>query len=309
VLVDVMLPAYGDGSLVREAIASVRNQRDPGWRLTVIDDGVTTSSGDGLEAWLAGLGDSRIRYLANAARLGINRNFQRCADEATDEWVVIMGGDDRLLPHFVAEVHDVAASFPGAAWIHTGATIIGADGQPLRPLVDRVKRLTAPRVRGRRVMGGEDLAVSLLRGNWMYFPSIAFRRTELQRHGFRPGYDLVLDLDLYLRLLRHGGDAVLLEQPGIEYRRHPAGLSSARADDGSRFDEETAFFAETFASMRAAGWPRAARAANLHWTSRLHALCKVPGLLAAGNRRTAGSMLHRALAVTRREPATRVGAR
>jgi len=304
-----MLPAYGDGGLVREAIASVLNQRDPGWRLTVIDDGVTVSSGDGLEAWLAGLGDSRIRYLANPRRLGINRNFQRCADEATAEWVVIMGGDDRLLPHFVAEVHDVAASVPDAAWIHTGATIIGADGQPLRPLVDRVKRLTAPRVRGRRVMGGEDLAVSLLRGNWMYFPSIAFRRAELQRHGFRPGYDLVLDLDLYLRLLLHGGDAVLLEQPGIEYRRHQAGLSSARADDGSRFDEEAAFFAETFASMRAAGWPRAARAANVHWTSRLHALCKVPGLLAAGNHRTAGSMLHKALTVTRPGPATRVGAR
>ncbi len=292
---DIMVPAYGDGPLLREAIRSVLAQDDPGWRLTVIDDGAAMEHG-ALAAWLHELADDRVRYLANDERLGINRNFQRCVDEARADLVVILGADDRLRPGFLPLVRELAAAHPDAAWLHTGATIIDQDGAPAMPLADRVKRWTAPRIVGSRVMGGEDLAVSLLRGNWMYFPSVVFRREWVQKHGFRRGYDIVQDLDLYLRLLLAGGSAVLSGRPGIEYRRHAASLSSAGAGDGTRFAEETAFFVEAAADMTAAGWPRAARAARRHWTSRLHALATLPGLVAAGHRGTAGVMLRTALA-------------
>ncbi|HEX2298904.1 MAG TPA: glycosyltransferase, partial [Pseudonocardiaceae bacterium] len=237
-LVEVMVPAYGDGVLLRETVHSVLRQQDPHWRLTVIDDGVAAGPAGDLAPWLAGLDDSRVRYLANPKRLGINRNFQRCVDEASAELVVILGGDDRLLPDFVGRVREVAEAVPEAAFVHTGAAVIGPDGTPQRRLVDRVKRLAAPAVWECRVLGGETLAASLLHGNWMYFPSVVFRRDVLQRHGFRTGYDIVLDLDLYLRIIFDGGQAVLLGRPGVEYRRHGASLSSAQAKDGTRFAEE-----------------------------------------------------------------------
>lgn len=295
-----MVPAFGDGALLRETVQSVLRQHDPGWRLTVIDDGVAAGQDGALEPWLTGLGDARVRYLANPRRLGINRNFQRCADEARAELVVLLGTDDRLLPDFVGRVRQVATDVPDAAFVHTGAVVIGPDGQPARPLADRVKRLTAPAVRDRRVMGGEQLAVSLLHGNWMYFPSVVFRREVLQRHGFRPGYDIVLDLDLYLRIIFDGGQAVLLERPGVEYRRHGVSLSSAQARDGSRFAEELGYFAEIAGLAAAAGWRRAARAARWHLTSRLHTAAKVPALLAAGDRRTAVALLRTATSRARR---------
>lgn len=304
-----MVPAFGDGALVRETVASVLCQRDHRWRLTVIDDGVSAGRGGALAPWLTQLGDDRVRYLANPRGLGINRNFQRCVDEARGELVAVLGADDRLLPHFVGTVREVAAEHPDAAWIHTGAVIIGDDGQPTSPIVDRMKRFSALGVRGRRVVGGEVLAASLLRGNWMYFPSAAFRREVVQRHGFRPGHEIVLDLDLYLRILLGGGRAVLLEQPGIQYRRHAASLSSSQAVDGSRFAEELAYFAEVAAVLEGAGWPRAARAARRHWTSRLHAAVKVPGLLAAGRHRTAASMARIAVAPTPPAPTCIRGAR
>jgi GT2 family glycosyltransferase len=279
-----MLPAFGDGALAREAVTSVLGQHDPHWRLTVIDDGVAAGRDPGLGRWLVGLGDDRVRYLVNPTRLGINRNFQRCVEESTQELVVILGADDRLLPDFVGRVRQLAERFPLAAFIHTGARIVDAAGRPAMPLVDRVKAVTALRVRGDSAqVRGERLAASLLRGNWMYFPSVAFRRDVLIRHGFRPGYDVVLDLDLYLRILADGGAAVLVRRPGIAYRRHPASVSSAGAQDGTRFAEERAFFAEAAARFDALGWPRAARAARWHLTSRLHALRTLPGLLAAGH--------------------------
>jgi glycosyltransferase involved in cell wall biosynthesis len=266
-LIDIMLPAYGDGSLVRETIASVVAQDDPRWRLTVIDD----APGD-LKSWIAELGHERIRYLPNDRRLGINRNFQRCADEATSDLVLVLGADDRLLPDFVRRVHAAAEQHPDAAMFHTNATVIDENGDPAMPLADRIKRVVS--IRGGVVTGGERLATSLLHGNWMYFPSVVFRREPLQKHGFREGFDIVLDLDLYLRILLDGGRVVLFDRPGIEYRRHAASLSSATAGTGARFDEERDYFAETAAAMAAAGWPRAARAARWHLTSRLHAAAK-----------------------------------
>lgn len=306
-----MVPAYGDGALLRETIDSVLRQHDPAWRLTVVDDdarrGGTHGAARGgdddaarrggeLAAWLADLGDDRLRYLPNRTRLGINRNFQRCADLARAELVVLLGADDRLLPDFVGRVRRAAAEVPDAAFIHTGATVIDQHGRPALPLADRVKRIATPPISGRRVMGGEDLAASLLHGNWMYFPSVAFRREVLQRHGFRPGYDIVLDLDLYLRILLAGGSAVLFAEPAVEYRRHRGSLSSAQALDGSRFAEELAYFAEAAALAEAACWPRAARAARWHWTSRLHSVAKIPGVLAAGDGRTAAVLLRTAAA-------------
>jgi glycosyltransferase involved in cell wall biosynthesis len=266
-VIDIMLPAYGDNALVRETIASVLAQDDPRWRLTVIDD----APGD-LKSWIAELGHEKIRYLPNEKRLGINRNFQRCVDEATAGLVQLIGADDRLLPDFVRRVHAAAEQHPDAAFFHTNAIVIDDDGRPYLPMADKIKRLVS--IRGGVVTGGERLATSLLHGNWMYFPSVVFRVEPLKKHGFREGYDIVLDLDLYLRILLDGGRVVLFDRPGIEYRRHAASLSSATAGTGARFDEERDYFAETASAMAAAGWSRAARAARWHLTSRLHAVAK-----------------------------------
>jgi GT2 family glycosyltransferase len=297
--VDVMVPAYGDGPLIRQAITSVLEQDDPGWRLTISDDAASMENGE-LAGWLDGLGDDRIRYLPNPERLGINRNFQRCADLASADWVIVLGADDRLLPDCISRVKTIAGQVPEAAWIHTGARIIDDNGDPHLPMADRVKFRTMPKIDRHRVIGGEELAVSLLKGNWMYFPSCAFRRETLQRIGFSPGLDIVLDLDLYLRILLDGGTCVLLEKPGIDYRRHAASLSSTGADDGSRFAEECAYFERMAAVMTEAGWPRAAAAARRHWTSRMHAAMKIPSLLLARKWGAVGSMIKVAVSVSPR---------
>lgn len=276
-----MVPAYGDGALLRESVQSVINQTDGHWHLTVIDDRAEPLGAASLQDWLSSFGDSRIRFLQNPVRLGINRNFQRCLDESAAELVQVLGADDRLLPDFVERVRHAAQTFPDAALLHTGATIIDADGRPATPLADRIKRVVSIRTSANVVCGGEEVAASLLRGNWMYFPSVVFRRDVVLAHGFRTGYDIVLDLDLYLRLLLDGQTCLLFASPGIEYRRHSASVSSEGAGDGSRFAEEVAYFEEAELMMRSHGWPTAARAARLHLTSRLHAAVRAGALARA----------------------------
>ena len=291
---EVMVPAYGDRPSLREAVDSVLRQDDPNWRLTVVDDGPVSGEGS-TKGWIAELRDDRIRYVANRVRLGINRNFQQCAQLAEADIVMLLGDDDKLLPDCVGRARRLALQHSDVAIIHMGAIVIDETGKPIFPLVDRVKKFTAPRIRGTQLAGGEKLATSLLNANWMYFPSCVFRRVTLQSYGFRDGLDLVLDLDLYLRLLMAGEKVLLLETPGIQYRRHLRSLSAVGAGVGSRFSEERTFFYEIMANLAAIGWRKAAWAARMHWTSRMHALTMLPGLIGGGDLVTAGRVMRQAL--------------
>ena len=280
-LVHVTIPAYGDGPLLRTAVASVLEQDDRRWLLTISDDGPPAPE---LEAWVAAQGDPRIVYGRNATRLGLNRNFQRCLELATAPYVVLMGADDRLLPNYVTAVAEAAERFPDAAWIQPRVRVIDEAGRPTSTLADRVKARIEPAIPpGGLLLGGEELARSLLVGVWMYFPAVAFRRDAVLRHGFREGYDVVLDLDLYLRMLVDGASAAYTDALAFEYRRHGASVSSSEVMTGARFAEDRAFFQEAASAMRRRGWPRAARAARWRPTSRLHALASLPRARSVGS--------------------------
>jgi GT2 family glycosyltransferase len=274
--VDVMLPHYGRLDLVQATVRSVLAQDDPNWRLTILDD-TGESADDALARWCTALDDERVRYRLNPRNLGINRNFQQCVDRVEHELAVIIGNDDLMLPGYIGTVRRAHAAHPRAAIIQPGVEVVGADGAPARSLVDLGKRwVYAPRVTEATEFAGQELAVSLLRGNWLYFPSICWRSEPLRRTGFREGVDVVQDLALVLDLVLDGESLLVEPTTCFRYRRHDASVSSAHAADGRRFAEERAFFLETADRMAARGWPRAARAARRHLSSRINALTRLP---------------------------------
>ena len=193
------------------------------------------------------------------------------------ELAVLIGSDDLLLPGYVGPVRRAHRAHPDAAIIQPGVEVVDERGEPVRTLVDLSKRwVYAPRVSGPTVLAGEPLAVSLLRGNWLYFPALCWRTGPLRRFGFRDGLSVVQDLALVLDLVLDGESLLVEPTTAFRYRRHRASVSSAQAADGRRFAEERAFFAETADRMAAQGWPRAARAARNHVSSRINALTQLP---------------------------------
>lgn len=274
--VHLLVPYYGDAALLRETVASVLAQDDPNWRLTVVDDGGPPQVRD----WFATLDDERVHYLRNPANLGLTGNFNRCVELVEHDLAVLLGCDDRLLPGYVRTVRAVHADHPNAGIIQPGVRVIGPDGRPVRTLVDEAKRrVYAPRVTGRRELAGEELAVSLLRGDWLYFPSLAWRADVLTSVRFRTDLRVIQDLALLMELVLRGAVLVVADTPCFEYRRHPASESSATAVDGSRFTEAGEFFADTAARLAAHGWHRAAGVARRHVSSRIFALTTLPGAL------------------------------
>jgi glycosyltransferase involved in cell wall biosynthesis len=280
VTLEIMMPFYGRVDHFQQAVASILAQSDPDWRLTIIDD-VYPDRAPG--EWAKAIGDKRVRYVRNKTNLGPSGNFNESAIRARGEFVVIMGCDDIMLPGYVARVKELIAGFPDADIIQPGVATIDENGLPSRPLADRVKDWYRPSGHGARTYRGEKLAVSLLRGNWAYFPSVAWRTSRLTEFGFRTDVNVVQDLAMLMAITRAGGTLVLDDTVVFNYRRHSTSVSAVTGPDGSKFVEEQRLFDECAAAFDDLGWRRAARVARIHLSSRLHAATELPGALLRGN--------------------------
>jgi len=276
--VDVMLPYYGDVQLMKQAVNSVLGQSFTDFRLTVVDDNYPDPEPG---RWFADLADPRVKYLRNATGLGANGNYRRCLELATAPVVLIMGADDVMLPDHLQVVTDVFGTHPEVTVVHTGVEVIDEHDRAVRPLGDRVKSFYAPSGQGTTTLTGEAMAVSLLRGNWTYFPSLAWRTSFVKSIGFRGGLDVVQDLALLLDVAVSGGNLVFDPRVTFRYRRHSMQDSTVRALDGRRFDEERDFFVRESKAFDEHGWPSAARVARWHVSSRLNALTLLPRALRA----------------------------
>ncbi|MFE0578851.1 MULTISPECIES: glycosyltransferase family 2 protein [unclassified Streptomyces] len=286
---DFMLPYYGDVQLMQDAVRSVLAQTDRDFRLVVIDDGKEPD----VPGWFAALGDDRVHYTRNEQNLGITKNFQKCVRLSEADHVVIMGCDDVLHPHYLETVRAIIEERPGIGMVQPGVEVIDGTGRVVQGgLADTTKkRLYAPQVKGRRLMAGEELAASVLRGNWLYFPSIAWRGEVLRKVNFRDDYSVIQDLALVVDLLEAGEQMVIDNSTTVfQYRRHAVSESSVQAFSGTRFAEAERYFTAVAARMDARGWPKAARAARFHSASRLHALTMLPGALRSGNKEGARTL-------------------
>jgi len=278
VALDILVPYWGDPDLMRETVESVFAQERDDWRLLVVDDAYPDPQ---ITHWLSGVDDPRVTVVRHEANVGITANYRECLARASQDHIVFLGCDDVLLPNYVGVVLDAFAAVPDAVMVQPGVRVVDETGTPAAGLADTVKqRLLRPRRAGRTVLSGEALATSLLTGNWLYWPSIAFRRTAVQEIGFRVELPIIQDFALEIDLVAAGGTLVVDPTECFLYRRHAGSASSTTLVDGSRFADELTYYGMAVDQMRALGWKRAERAARARLTSRAHALSLLPGVLA-----------------------------
>lgn len=277
--IDICVPFWGDPEKFLKTIASVQAQSDPDWRLTIIDDGYP---GTVVEDHVASLADERISYQRNPQNVGIIENFRRAIAASQGTHVVVLGSDDLLLSNYVEHVHQTIIQYPNVDIIQPGVQVIDGDGVPARTLVDSVKHhLLTPRPG--TILTGEDFAKSMLVGNWLYWPSLVFRNEAIQGIDFRDGWQIILDLAFLIDISMKNGSLVYTGVEAFQYRRHGESLSQVALRDGSRFEDERAFYREIAARAESMNWSHAARAARWRVMSRLHALTQLPRVLVSGS--------------------------
>lgn len=272
------MPFFGDVNQFESAVISVLGQSDPNWKLVIIDDCFPDRRP---QEFVRSLADPRITYVINDKNLGISENFQKCVSLANTEFTTIMGCDDILLPNYVERVKLLFDRHPTVDYIQPGVAVIDDKDLRAQSLTDRFKSKLRNRHPPRAVLTGEDLAKSLLRGNWTYFPSICWKTDVLQHFGFQMKYRIVLDLALQLEIIFAGGSLLIDDVVTFEYRRHALSASTWAAKDGTRFAEESALFAEARQQMSALDWKAGQRQARWHFSSRVNALTKISSAVLA----------------------------
>lgn len=278
--IDILFPFYGDVSMMKEAVLSVLRQSNRDWRLIVVDDGYPD---DTIPGWFESLDDDRVTYHRNAENLGANGNYRKCLTFVENPLVQVMGADDVMLPNYVDWLVRTVQEHPEASVFQPGVFVIDEHGAPSDTLVEKIKGFYRPKARGPVLLQGEDLAVSVLRGDWLYFPSVAWRAETILGIGFREGYDVVQDVALVCDVAMKGGALLYDPTAAFLYRRHSGSDSSWRALEGTRFGEEQRFFLQMAKEMQALGWKKAARIARLHLSSRAHAATLLPKAALAKN--------------------------
>jgi len=265
-----VIPFYGRDQLLFDTITSALQLDRDDWMLTVIDD---CNPATGAAEHVHQLGDPRLRYIRNDCNLGAGGNLYRSlllGAGSGARYVTCLGADDLLLPNYIDVVDRAFRQHPDAIIVQPGVKVIDEHSRPIAPLADWVKGLTAWSARRRGEISGEAAVASLLRGNWSYLPSLAFRREVIGRTRERAGVDAISDLSHTIDMLMEGGSLALPPDVAFRYRRHAANHSSTRARTGLRFEEEKRYYREVGAELRCRGWHRAARAADRHLMSRLH---------------------------------------
>lgn len=273
---EIFVPYWGDPYLLFATVESIRSQTSGRWAAVVVDDCYPDPA---VGEHFARLDDPRIRYVRNETNLGTTGNYERCRDMASGELMMFMGCDDLLGPTFVETVLATHAAFPAASIIQTGVRVIDGNGAEISPLTDRVKRAIMPRARKATQMKGEDLAVSLLRGDWLYWPSLVFRTAALRDVSFRDDLPIIQDLALVIDLIVAGESLVLEPREVFFYRRHRNSVSATSLVSGRRLDDERRYYRMAMKQMQEKRWSKATRAARVRWTSRLHGLSLVPAAI------------------------------
>ncbi len=278
---DIFIPYWGDPNYMLETVRSVLNQTSDDWLLTVVDDAYPDTT---VRDYFAGLDDPRIKYVRKDQNEGITANYRTCVGMATQEIITILGSDDVLLPNYVETILEAHRRFPRAAIIQPGVEVIDETSRTTHTLTDAVKqRIVQPRVTNYRVLSGEALAANLLHGDWLYWPSLAFRTDKIREVEFRDGFPIIQDLALVMDMIYNGEQLLLVDTKCFSYRRHTASASSSKLADGSRFAGEREYFSLAAKQARELGWVKAERAAKARLTSRAHAVTLLPKTLLSGN--------------------------
>ena len=162
------------------------NQTHRDFRITVVDD---CYPDDAPRRWLESLADDRVGISAQRHQSGRQRQFP--AVRQAGHRGVFRGDGVRRRDAFglSGQGGGVGGHVSAGGGDRAGVQIIDDAGAVVRPLGDRVKHRLAPREAS--VLSGQDLAVSLLHGNWTYFPSLLWRTEavrEVGEQGFRQGW-------------------------------------------------------------------------------------------------------------------------
>ncbi len=206
-LMSIAMPTYNRAAYLKDAIDSIINQTMADWELIVIDDG----SSDGTAELVASCQDKRIKYF-NFGHNGISFSRNMGSLLSRGKIIVVADSDDINLPERLAlTLKEMEGT--GADILYASMYFLFEDGRrelvPSHPFsLERLKK-----------------------GNFLYHPTVAYRREVAMACPYDEGIEVSEDYDMYLRVAEKGYVFHQVEQPLVLYRVHDDQISLERKGD------------------------------------------------------------------------------
>ena len=124
VLVSILIPIYNREDLIRETLESAIQQTYKNIEIIVVDNCSTDNSFSVVKEYQEK--DSRIKLFKNEANLGPVKNWQRCIEKATGEYIKILWSDDKIAPTFLEKTVPILERHQDIGFAYT-KTIIFSD--------------------------------------------------------------------------------------------------------------------------------------------------------------------------------------
>lgn len=201
------MPASRAGAWFRDALSSVLNQTFRDIEVIVCDD-----SGGHLRADTEAAADARVRYVANAERLGSGNNHCQAIGLARGDYIAFLHDDDRWRPDYLAKAVAVLDASPAVGIALTGAIEVDAADAELGP---RPTRMPAG-------LQADPLAHFLARDFMLMLMSLTLVRAKALEANPRPWPDVISgDITMYVDPVLAGWKVHYLAEPLVFYRTHP----------------------------------------------------------------------------------------
>ena len=194
--IGVVITAFDQGDMVAEAVSSVRSQTRKPDRIVVVDDGSQDEHSLHVLALVEEASDVEVLHQSNA---GVSAARNRGIEHCSCDLVLVLDGDDRVLPTFLESTSARLAQDPDALGASSWMRMFGLAHALVRPPGGGVTAFLA--------RNACPAAVLMRRSAWVRAGGYA----ETLRRGFE-------DWDFFLSLLDEGGHISIVPEALIEYR-------------------------------------------------------------------------------------------
>lgn len=275
--IGVVIPYFQNWELFLQLFESLERQSFSHWRALVIND-----AGRPLDSEQSSrvAKDPRVTVIEHDSNRGPartwNEGIETFLKDSSVSLITIVHADDVLQPDFLKHSVKAHESNPDCAVVHTAVMTIGPTGQPVLRLRDFVKRLNRPIAKKAQFLSvGDKGLAKILRGNFVFCPTMSFKAGRIENYRFAENYKMVLDLDLVSRMLMNGESVVGLTRRLYKYRRHSQSLTEQYTRDVSRFEEEVSLYQQLSIRGSEIGFHATAAAARWRLAIRIHLVLRM----------------------------------
>jgi GT2 family glycosyltransferase len=200
--ISCIVAAYNAADTIGETLDSVHAQTVPADEIVVCDDGSRDTTAE-----IAGRYPTvRLLRQTNAGQAAA---LNRLVAAATSEWIMIVDADDWIHEDRVARIAEVIEEAdPGVAIVTTDAWMVDQTGT-----TDRYYETA-------RWVEQPQQHTEILTNNFVFGAAAVRRSAWLEVGGMHEALRVAQDYDLWVRIIRAGYGAALIDEPLYYYRRH-----------------------------------------------------------------------------------------